>query len=194
MGTPHNTPFAISAVRVHRLVDVLNYQELIAGLESVFFAASPTQSFASKAEREVFRQRWLGQFLDHDPNWAYVALQKSADQALPTVVGYVVGCLDDPARQERFSELAYFQSFKDHTTSFPAQLHVNLMETLRNQGIGSRLIAAFVGDAKAAGCSGVHVVTTRGMRNVQFYNRNGFTEHASTKYNGKDLVFLARVL
>jgi len=162
---------------------------LNAGLDAVFFEASNTKSFANEAARAAFRQRWLGRFLEHDARWAYVAL---ADDG--TVAGYLAGSIDDPARTLRFSDLAYFQDFAALTARYPAQLHVNLAPHQRNQGIGRRLIDAFVADLKRTGISGVHVITSRGARNVGFYERNGFRELGSTGEGAREVVFLARDL
>ncbi|MCH9765378.1 MAG: GNAT family N-acetyltransferase [Alphaproteobacteria bacterium] len=194
MPPPDDPAIALTAVHVHRLVDVPNYQQLISAIEAVFFASSHTQTFSSDGERDAFRSRWLGRFLEHDLESTYVALLGGPDNGSARVIGYLVGCLDDPATLSRFNDLAYFQTFREQTARFPAQLHVNIDAQARNHGIGTRLIGAFVEDAKKAGCSGAHVVTTRGMQNVAFYQRNGFAEVAAAPWNGRELLFLGRIL
>lgn len=40
----------------------------------------------------------------------------------------------------------------------------------------------------------MHVVTGKGMRNVGFYERNGFAPLAEAEWNGKVVVMLGRAL
>jgi GNAT superfamily N-acetyltransferase len=112
-----------------------------------------------------------------------------------TVAGYLVGALENPVEQRRFSDIGYFRSdFADLTRRFPAHLHINLASVFRSRGIGAQLIEAFVGHAKRAGVAGVHAVTGKGMRNVGFYARCGFVERATALWNGREIVFLGREL
>lgn len=193
-GTTNTT--AGGDITVSRWAELANRDRLIEGIEQVFFAASATQSFANAAARAAFRERWLGRYLEHDPEFVYVALRSAAhdQQNDGGVAGYLIGARDDPARAERFADLGYFQKLREASARFPAQLHVNLDESVRGRGIGGRLIAAFVGDLERAGVAGVHVVTGKGARNVAFYNRNGFQQVAQFDWDGKDLVMLGRAL
>jgi GNAT superfamily N-acetyltransferase len=173
-------------VRIARYPDVARAAELSAALDEIFFQSSNTRSFANDAARDAFRERWLGRYLRHDPQFAYLALTASGQLA-----GYLVGSIDDPARSSRFADIGYFAHFRELTRRYPAHLHVNIATIFRNKGIGRRLIAAFIADARAAGAPGVHVVTSAGAKNVRFYNRNGFAE-AGRLGTENALVFLAR--
>lgn len=164
-------------------------QSLHGALDEIFFASSNTKSFATDIARAQFRERWLGRYLTHDPQWTYLALTDVGD-----VAGYLAGCLDDPARTPRFADIGYFAEFATLTARYPAHLHINLAERFRNGGIGSALIARFCADAARAGAAGVHVVTSRGARNVGFYARNGFAEVGAQGSGGKEVVFLAKEL
>ena len=178
-----------STFRIYRLTDLKRDSGLMAGIDNIFFQSSNTQTFSSEAAREAFRERWLGRYLTHDFAWAYVALSSGA-----TVAGYLVASLDDPARTPRFADVPYFFRFADLTKTYPAHLHVNLDPAFRNRGIGASLIARFTTDARDAGAPGVHVVTSRGARNVAFYNRHGFTEAGADGIGEREVVFLARTL
>jgi GNAT superfamily N-acetyltransferase len=180
---------ATSTIQIHRYADLKRDSILLSGIDNVFFGASNTQTFASDAARQEFRERWLGRYLTHDSAWAYVALSGDG-----TVAGYLVASLDDPARTPRFADVPYFSHFADLTTAYPAHLHVNLDAAFRNHGIGGRLLARFMADAHNAGAPGVHVVTSRGARNVAFYNRNGFVESGAHGVGTREVVFLARTL
>lgn len=162
---------------------------LEAGIEAIFFDSAANQAFASPREREAFRERWLGRYLEHDPALVLVALEDTG-----AVAGYLVGSLDDPARAPRFADIGYFATFDALTARYPAHLHVNVAGDWRNAGLGARLVAHFVAEARAAGAPGVHVVTGSASRNRTFYERAGFREAGSTPWNGRDVVFLARNL
>ena len=160
-----------------------------AGMDRVFFEAATRKAFDTSDERSRFRERWLGDYLRQDPQWAYVVLDESG-----RVSGYLVGCLDDPARQARFAELGYFRDFAHLTASFPAHLHINMAADSRNKGLGALLVAAFLKDARRAGVRGVHVVTGKGARNIAFYAAQGFAQQGETDWAGGTVVFLARAL
>lgn len=170
-------------------VELENSHARIAHLDAIFFEASATQSFTGAQARSAFRQAWLGDYLAYDSEHIFIAL--AADGA---VVGYVVGALDDPAGQPRYSELTYFQALADHTRRFPAHLHINVATRYRSFGIGARLIEAFAAHARAKRVGGVHVITGKGMRNVGFYLSCGFAEIAEAPWKGRTVVMLGRDL
>jgi GNAT superfamily N-acetyltransferase len=156
-------------------------------IDAIFFGASGTQSFASEAERQAFRTRWLGRYLAADAAHCFVALTTCG------VIGYLVGALDDPAVSGRFADIGYFRDFAHLTSAYPAHLHINLAPDARSQGIGRRLIEAFAAHASTAGAPGMHVVTGASARNVRFYAACGFSEVGRLK-SAKPIVFLGRHL
>jgi GNAT superfamily N-acetyltransferase len=163
--------------------------DLAAQIDAIFFESSGRTGFASPQERTAFHERWLGRYL----NRSDVVLIAEAPQAI--VAGYLVGALRDPAEQERFADIAYFRGdFRELCRRYPAHLHINLAPQFRNRGIGARLIDAFASTAANAGAPGLHVVTATAARNVRFYTRCGFAEAGATRWNGRDVVFLARPL
>jgi GNAT superfamily N-acetyltransferase len=174
-----------SEVAIRRYVDVAARTDIDRAIDAIFFEASSAKSFASDAARAAFRERWLGRYLEHDPQFAYVALAASGE-----AVGYLVGAVDDPALAERFFDIGYFATFGALTKRFPAHLHVNVAPDYRGRRIGGRLVAMFSAEAARAGVPGVHVVTSAGAANVAFYNRNGFIETG----RAGALVFLGRSL
>lgn len=177
------------AIAIVPLADVRDRDRAAAEIDAIFFASSSRNIFAHDEERRAFRERWLGRYLVHERAHGFAALAPDG-----SVIGYLVGSLADPARTALYSDIAYFRDFAAVTLQFPAHLHINLAVASRGLGIGSRLLTTFVGHAAACGAAGVHVVTSRGVRNVGFYNRNGFHERASAPSNAGDLVLLGRSL
>jgi GNAT superfamily N-acetyltransferase len=176
-------------IRILRWTEIENPDRIAGGLDAVFFSSSATQSFPDEAARIAFRERWLGRYLRHFPNWAYAAIGDGGQ-----VCGYLVGSLDDPARTPLFDDIGYFKTLAHLTARFPAQLHVNVEAAHRGRGLGSRLVERFVRDAAEAGAPGIHVMTARGMRNIGFYLGNRFHEEGAVEWSGRELVFLARPL
>jgi GNAT superfamily N-acetyltransferase len=165
-------------------------REIAARVEAIFFDASGRRSFASPKERGAFLERWLGRYLQGGSDVVLVA-----QDAQGTVVGYLVGAVEDPAGQSRFADLGYFRDeFRTLCRRYPAHLHINLAAPFRSIGIGARLVAAFAERAAEAGAPGMHVVTARHARNVRFYARCGFAELGTAPWRNRQLVFLGKPL
>ena len=179
-------------IKIERLMDLPDGTAKAAamrgGIDAVFFETA-ARVFAVEPAKAAFRDLWLGQYLRLDPERVWVALDGG-----DSVVGYLVGCFDDPARSPRFQALSYLQSFAATTARYPAHLHVNLTARVRGRGIGEALVEAFCGQARGAGISGVHVVTGAEARNVSFYTRLGFLERGATRWNDKSVLLLGRDL
>ena len=161
-----------------------------ADVERIFFASAGRTTFADEAERSAFRERWLGRYLLHDRAHAFLARTSGGG----AIVGYLVGCLSDPARTDRFHDIGYYEGFADLTAHYPAHLHINLDPAWRSKGIGGRLVEAFADHAARHGAAGVHLVTGAAARNVAFYQRCGFTPLREADWNGNAILFMARHL
>ena len=178
-----------SGVSIIRSPDSGFSHAILEGLDDIFFSSSGTQSFASPEARAAFRERWLGSYLIENSKECFVAIDSASRPA-----GYLVGALRDPANDPRLADLTYFQAFKDWTRFFPAHLHINVAAQHRSSGIGARLIEAFAAHACAQRVPGMHVVTGKGMRNVGFYERNGFELLAEAPWKSGTVVMLGRSL
>lgn len=177
-------------IRIERLadqpVDPVSRMHLIAGVDSIFWATT-ARTITDQQQRKAFRNLWLGDYLDHDPQHVWLALTESDH-----VAGYLVGTTSNPVGNPRFEALTYFTAFASSVSDYPAHLHINLDEAYRNRRIGRRLIDAFAAQVAAAGLPGLHVVTSAAARNVRFYAHAGFTEIARTPWKSGELVFLGR--
>jgi ribosomal protein S18 acetylase RimI-like enzyme len=175
-----------------RWADMQITPELTAQLDAIFYQTAG-RTFANSDDRAAFRQLWLGQYIEHDPDKAYLAIDRS-NTGETRVLGYLVGSWDDPLTSPQFAKLTFFRDFATQCHAFPAQLHLNLDANARSRGIGRLLVDAFAAQAQAAGVPGVHVVTGKTARNVGFYERAGFRLQATTLWNGNEIVFLGRTL
>ncbi len=173
--------------RIVRLTDLPDWRIRVAALDAIFFVASATQGFRDAEARSVFRERWLGRYLQTYPHLAHVALD-----AGEAILGYIAGAYGDAALDPMFADIGYWPAIAHLTSRYPAHLHINLAAAARNRGVGSQLIEAFLSDARAAGVPGVHLVTGRNSRNRSFYTRNGFVEVAALDWGGTPIVMLAR--
>lgn len=158
-------------------------------IEAVFLEAAGSRTFETDEARLAFRERWLMRYLTHFPGEAFVARVPGG-----SVIGYLTGCLDDPAKHALFADIPYFADFASLTGRFPAHLHINLTAGYRGGGIGRRLIEAFASHAAERGAPGMHAVTADGVRNNGFYLDCGFKRAATTQWNGKLIAFFARRL
>lgn len=162
---------------------------LLPGIEKIFFDTA-ARGYAPGAEREAFLERWLGRYLATERDILLVGVTAQDD-----VWGYLVGTMENAAESLRFMDTPYFRgAFLEACRAYPAHLHINLDARYRNRGLGRMLIERFVQHASDAGVRGIHAVTARGMRNVTFYERCGFSEQASVHRDGRDLVFLGRAV
>lgn len=175
-------------VNIFRLAEMPALPDFAHQLDDIFFSSSATKSFASDDARSAFRQKWLGRYLDDDAEWFFVAVSGER------LAGYLAGAIEDPARQTRFADIAYFADIADETAQYPAHLHVNVSESCRNLGVGSRLIDRFVQELRRNDIGGVHLVTGRNSRNIPFYVRNGFHPLKFIRGERSDSVMLGRKL
>lgn len=160
-----------------------------AQIEAVFFDASG-RTFVPGPEREAFRERWLGRYLQGGTDVVLLALDSGRQ-----VAGYLVGALEDPSGQQRFADIPYFLGdFRDLCRRYPAHLHINIASAFRGKGVGAQLIAGFAERAAAAGAPGMHVVTGKSARNVRFYTRCGFSHLRDAAWHGSTVVFLGKPL
>ncbi len=179
----------VADVRIARYADVSCLENVDADIEAIFFEAAGPRVFESETARAAFRERWLLRYLETFPQEAFVAQTRSG-----RVVGYLVGCLEDPARQPMFADISYFAGFAHLTAKFPGHLHINLAADHRGAGIGSRLIEAFTVHAAEKAAPGIHAVTADGARNNAFYRRCGFERAGAMPWNGNPIAFFAKRL
>lgn len=161
-------------VRIVRFVELADRERRLPEIEAIFFESATKKSFASPAEREAFRERWLTRYLAWFPDEAFVALTSPA----PAAVGYLIGCLNSASMSADFADIGYGASLHpavaEIVARYPAHLHINVRSDVRGLGVGQRLIDAFIGHALLRNVEGAHVVTGAQSRAVGFYRKCGF--------------------
>ena len=158
-------------------------------IEEIFFLSSSVQSFETADARQQFLDAWTGYYRESEPDGIYLCLTPDK-----RVTGYLMGCRDSRAASRLYGDIAAYAVFEDHFDAYPVHFHVNCHPDHRNQGIGGRLVAAFLNDCRGRGVVGAHVVTAEGARNVSFYDRCGFETVARRRWRDRDLICLGRAL
>jgi GNAT superfamily N-acetyltransferase len=179
----------IRHVSVRPLLRDTAWRDLIPRIEDIFFATSGGRTFAQEYDRNSFRMRWLGRYLDCFPDSFFVARFDDGN-----VAGYLAGCLENPALNSLFDDVEYFKIFAHLSMTYPGHLHINVDARFRNCGIGAALVSAFAEHAGNQGLAGMHVVTGGNARNAGFYARNGFEALAETTLSHGIIIFMGRRL
>jgi len=157
-------------------------------IREIFFL-STERRFASPEEKDTFYSRWTDYYLGEMRDWIYLA------QVNGEIAGYLMGCPVSSAALDYFKKrIQSYAVFEDLFTQYPAHLHINIYPKYRGMGLGKKLVNRFVDDLKAQKISGVHLVTSPGMRNVKFYIDLGFTQQIERSWRGRPLLFLGRSL
>jgi hypothetical protein len=191
-----------------------------AEIEAIFFANAGTKSFASEAERDAYRELWLGRYLQHCPEACFVALapapdldrhpgspkgcpgsreaaqHETADNACGasgvTTAG-VAGYLAGSLCSNRDPLLGpdYYALFSPAViAAHPAHIHVNIRDGLRGRQIGAKLVAAFRTLCVERQVPGFHAVTTAGSGAARFFTQCGMARQAEAEWRGRRVVFL----
>ena len=137
----------------------------------------------------MFRETWLDQYMRQASQTFFVA--RSSDGA---VLGYLAGSFQPPGREAGFTGQHHVSVFRDLWERFPAHFHINIAPTARAQGLGARLVAAFVAACATEGVAGVHIVTGREARNARFYRRQGLTHEVCRDVLERRLLFMGRAI
>ncbi|MBP2304642.1 GNAT family N-acetyltransferase [Azospirillum melinis] len=172
-------------IRLERLTALPDRGAALAALEEIFFASTTRTEFASAVDRAAFLATWTGWFVDEAPRDIWMAVAADGQ-----VVGYLTGCKDSAGTVELARRVPKYEAFADHFAAYPAHFHVNVRPGWREHGLGRRLVDRFAEDCRDDGLPGVHLVTAVFARNVEFYQRAGFTDACQRG----PLLFLGRRL
>ncbi|MCR9203133.1 MAG: GNAT family N-acetyltransferase [Halobacteriovoraceae bacterium] len=158
---------------------------LLKEVKEVFFESSSVINFSSNEEKELFYQKWLGEYIDQFGEYFFVATEGN------TFLGYIIGCPDSLGHPELKQPLV---GLEEDYLSFPAHLHINCHHRSRGKGIGGILLKALENQCRARGLKGLHLITKKGEKNVGFYLKNGYGEIRSKTVNDVELLLLGKNL
>jgi ribosomal protein S18 acetylase RimI-like enzyme len=165
---------------INPLIQQLDYKS---SLKQIFFETSTRKIFNNQAERDDFEWKYLGFYLAHYPQFAWVAIDNGI------VLGYVLGMpySKDPSLYQIQPHMKKFESLFD---IFPGHLHINCHINARGKGIGKRLVLNLLHQMKVFDVKGLHIMTGVHADNRFFYHKLGFDfEHSedSILFMGIDL-------
>ncbi len=152
--------------------------------EAIFWESARTKCFPDETERATFRELWFGRYLQHAPGEFFLAFGPSGD-----LTGYLAGALI--SNLDPLPGPDYYALFPaDQLARYPAHLHVNIRPDCRGQGIGGRLVGAFLEHCSTLRVSGAHAVTQAESRSASFFERCGLAPIAQADWHGRRLVLL----
>lgn len=161
-------------------------EKYLSEMREIFFESSTKKDFKDEAEKEAFFQKYLGFYLTHFPDLAYVAV---GDR----VLGYVV-CAPISDGSELWKIQPHMKEFQDQLNDFPAHLHINCHHESRGMGVGSKLILEIEKQLKALKITGLHIMTGPDSPNKAFYKKLGFTHLIEQNFHGSPILFMGKPL
>jgi GNAT superfamily N-acetyltransferase len=148
----------------HPLISQNNFQSQVS---EIFFDASTKKEFKDPIEKEDFFWKYVGFYLAHYPEYAWIAVEEGKVQ------GYVLGMpfTQDPSL---YAIQPHLRAFQEHFKIFPAHLHVNCHADARGKGVGKKLVEKLLSQLKDQNVSGLHIMTGPVSDNKKFYQKLGF--------------------
>ncbi len=146
---------------------LIQQSDLLEQVRDIFFESSTKKDFKDLKEKSEFEWKYLGFYLSHYPEYAWVAI---ADEQ---VLGYVLGMpwSQDPSLYEVQPHLKVFEAFY---SEFPAHLHINCHTNSRGKGIGKLLVQKCIWQMSSQNIRGLHIMTGPASDNRLFYQKLGF--------------------
>lgn len=136
-------------------------------VEDIFFESSTKKDFKDAQEKAAFSWKYLGFYLSHYPEYAWVAILEGK------VLGYVLGMpfTQDPTL---YSIQPHLKAFEEQFKKFPSHLHINCHHDARGKGVGKQLTLKLLDQLRTQGIQGLHIMTGPLSENRHFYEKLGF--------------------
>jgi len=169
----------------------LELRDLLPQVREIFFLVSSRKKFSTEAEKEEFFLRWTAFYLENCLDEFWVAIDSKSNRLL----GYLMGCRQSQSAIDYFKkELPSQLTFQERFDEYPAHFHINCHPKMHGQGIGSILIHQYIDHLAKMKISGVHIITSKGAPNINFYKKNGLEECQEKQWKGHNLIFLGKKL
>jgi GNAT superfamily N-acetyltransferase len=162
----------------------IQLDDFLSQIEEIFLESSTKKDFKDAQEKASFIWKYLGFYLAHYPEYAWVAIKNGK------VLGYVLGMpfTQDPSL---YSIQPHLKAFEEYFSNYPAHLHINCHHQARGKGVGQLLTLRILEQMKAQGVQGLHIMTGPLSANRHFYTKLGFdfmTEQQGILMMGKSLL------
>lgn len=176
--------------------NIIAYANLSANLKSkmideikyIFYISSSVQQFNSNEHKELFFEKWCGDYLSFYPHEFFLYLDESQK-----LLGYISGCQNSNEALGKLRVPA-FSLFADLFVNFPAHLHINFHPNARGKGLGSILVSHYENYLTTQNVKGLHLITSPEAKNVSFYERLHFNQTFIRESNGHPLLFMGKYL
>jgi len=155
-------------------------------LREIYFDSSSRKDFRDEADKEAFYEKYLGYYLDHYPEFVWVAREDR-------ILGYMVASpvTKDP---DLYLIQPHLQVFESHFEKFPAHLHVNFHPMARGMGLGSKLFSELEKQFQDLKIRGVHIMTGPDSRNKSYYQRLGLNFEVTMDFKGTPILLMGKSL
>ena len=161
-------------------------KEMLSEVREIFFETSAIKEFKDSSSKEAFFYKYLGYYLEHYPQLAFVVVDKN-------VLGYVVA-----ASETLLKDLVLIQPhlevFSQEIKTYQAHLHINFHLSAQGQGFGRKLIAQVESVLKSHDIKGLHVMTGPDSQNRFFYQKLGFTFQSVKDFQGSGILFMGKTI
>ena len=166
---------------------IVPYQDsMYKEVREIFFESSTKKTFKDEAEKESFYEKYLGFYLNHYPQFAWVARNER-------VLGYVI--VAPETRNPELQKLQpHLQVFDSLFQSYPAHLHINCHHESRGHGVGSKLIHEAEIKLRQLNIKGLHIMTGSDAANKNFYKKLGFDFQTELNFHGSTILFMGKSL
>ncbi len=155
-------------------------------LREIYFDSSARKDFRDEADKEAFYEKYLGFYLDHYPEYVWVAREGR-------ILGYMIGA-PVTSSADFYSIQPHLQVFEEHFNKYPAHLHVNFHPMARGMGLGSKLFSELEKQFQGMKIRGVHIMTGPDSRNKSFYQRLGFNFEVTLDFKGTPILMMGKSL
>lgn len=177
----------IEIFRISDVSDAIEREDIILQVRFIFYTSSSLKEFSSPVRKAAFFKRWCGDYLTSFPEYFFIMREDKK------VLGYLTGCLDSITALSLL-EIPGYSHYSDLFQTYPAHFHINFHPDCRGRGLGSQLVETFCDELIDLNIKGVHLVTSRGAKNIIFYRRLGFTNEFPRDFNEMTLLFMGRIL
>ena len=165
---------------------IKNDPVLLEQVQDIFFESSTKKEFKDANDKEAFYDKYLGFYLKHYPELAWVAMDDK-------VLGYVVAA-PSSQRDDLMSIQPHLKEFESYFEAYPAHLHINCHRDSRGKGIGGLLVKAVETGLKARNIHGVHIMTGPDAFNKKFYLKLGFDFEVLKDFHASPILFMGKSL